>query len=1157
MTYDSTTSRFYYLSTYPKVGIYSFTVLARDSSDNWYSIPSNFLMVDITLPSINSVTTSPDPQEVHGDVNMTVDVVDNYQLEEVAVIITDPDGQVVGNFSMTFDPGSGSYYYDSSYSVLGDYTFTVWAKDSSGNCNYSSGSFTMQDTTPPTLSDVLAAPSPQEVHGNVNITVSVSDNYQLGEIKVEVIDPDGQVVGNFSMAFDTISGKYYYEDAYSMPGNHSINVWAVDLSGNWNILSTNFMMVDTAQPVVSSVVSTPNPQEVFGNVNITALVTDNYRLEEVSVLITDPDGVFLGNLSMSFDPGSNLYYHDSAYFMVGTYIIIVFAIDPSGNWISEFSSFDMVDGTPPEISGAAVDPDPQEVYLDVNITAVVQDNYELIEVRIVILDPDAVVVGNFSMMFDAGVNRYYRVTSTQKIGTYTFTIWVRDSSDNWNSSSGSFFVEDSTSPIVSSVAETPDPQEVNNRVNITTVVSDNYMLSGVQVEITDPDGQIVGNFSMVFHSMTGQYFYESPYFKIGTYTLTVSAQDTSGNWNAVSSAFAIQDKTPPTVSNVNVIPDPQVVYGWVDISAQVLDNYMLTDVFIEVTDPAASSIGNFSMTYDVASGRYLFGLDCDLVGIYDFTIAAVDSSGNWEVHHGQFMIEDDTPPVISNTTTIPSQQFPSGKVNVSASVFDNYMLSEVRIHITDPNLVTMGNTTMGHDLSGDRYFWNDSYGLLGVYRFCIWGGDSSGNWASHCGQFAIADGIVPIISNVAADPDPQEIYGVVNITAVVTDNYLVEEVKLLILDPTGAPIGNFSMLFDGNSGVFYHETSYSILGTYSFDIWAKDGGGNWASAFSSFAIQASIPPDANAGADQEITHGDTITFDGSGSSDNHAIDSYEWTFNYGSGVVVLYGVAPEHTFTEPGTYMVTLKVTDVSGNDDQDTMNVNVIGEKIPNAPENLAISDVGENFVLLNWTAPTTNTDGSELTNLKGYKVYRSNLGGGPYTLIATLIVLSESYRDRGLEVGSEGFYVVTAFNFDGAESEYSNEAFAKIPEKGSISGTIVDEVGEPVVGATIELTKNGERVVAVQSNARGNFTILDIEDGVYELVVTKTGYATLGRHVMMMGGAQIVVYDLTIERLPDTGSGELPFTLIILLIVILVVVAAIIVAIVLKRRSKKKRDE
>ena len=620
----------------------------------------------------------------------------------------------------------------------------------------------------------------------------------------------------------------------------------------------------------------------------------------------------------------------------------------------------------------------------------------------------------------------------------------------------------------------------------------------------------------------------------------------------------MHDTTPPTVSNVNVVPDPQVVYGWVDISAQVLDNYMLTDVFIEVTDPATSPIGNFSMAYDMASDRYLFGLGCDLVGIYDFTIAAVDSSGNWQVHIGQFTIEDNAPPVIANTTIIPSQQLPSGRVNVSASVFDNYILSEVWIDIKDPNLVPIGNTTMSYDLSGDRYFWNDSYGLLGVYRFCIWAGDSSGNWASDCGQFAIADGIGPVISKVAADPDPQEIFGMVNISALVTDNYMVEEVKLLILDPTGASIGNFSMLFDGNSGVYYHETSYSILGIYSFDIWAKDGGGNWASAFSSFVIQDSTPPDANAGADKEIMHGDTVTFDGSGSSDNHAIDSYEWTFTNGSGVVVvLYGVAPEHTFTKPGTYMVTLKVTDVSGNHDQDIMYVNVIGEKIPNAPENLAVSEVGEGFVLLTWTAPTTNTDGSELTNLKSYNVYRSNQSGGPYTLIATLIILSESYGDRGLEVGFEGFYVVTAFTSDDAESGYSNEALAKIPEKGSISGTIVDEVGEPVVGATVELKKNGERVVAVQSNARGNFTILNIEDGVYELVVTKTGHVTLSRHVMMMGGAQIVVYDLTIERLPDTGPGGVPFNQILLLIVILVVVTAIVVAIVLKRRSRKKGDE
>lgn len=61
------------------------------------------------------------------------------------------------------------------------------------------------------------------------------------------------------------------------------------------------------------------------------------------------------------------------------------------------------------------------------------------------------------------------------------------------------------------------------------------------------------------------------------------------------------------------------------------------------------------------------------------------------------------------------------------------------------------------------------------------------------------------------------------------------------------------------------------------------------------------------------TVGNNVTFDGSGSSDNSSIESYEWDFD-GDGTTDATGVNPETSFSDSGVYEVTLTVTDDQGN---------------------------------------------------------------------------------------------------------------------------------------------------------------------------------------------------------------------------------------------------
>lgn len=79
-----------------------------------------------------------------------------------------------------------------------------------------------------------------------------------------------------------------------------------------------------------------------------------------------------------------------------------------------------------------------------------------------------------------------------------------------------------------------------------------------------------------------------------------------------------------------------------------------------------------------------------------------------------------------------------------------------------------------------------------------------------------------------------------------------------------------------------------------------------------------------------------------------------------------------------------------------------------------------------LTWTPPTTNTDGSPLTNLAGYRVYWGTVAGN-YPNSATLTTpAATTYRVSGLVVGTRYNYVVTARAATGTESVFSNVASA-----------------------------------------------------------------------------------------------------------------------------------
>ena len=130
------------------------------------------------------------------------------------------------------------------------------------------------------------------------------------------------------------------------------------------------------------------------------------------------------------------------------------------------------------------------------------------------------------------------------------------------------------------------------------------------------------------------------------------------------------------------------------------------------------------------------------------------------------------------------------------------------------------------------------------------------------------------------------------------------------------------------------------------------------------------------------------------------------TFNATTGVL---SGAP--TTTDVGTYSnIVITVSDGSASASAPAFSITV------------ASANSGSGNASLSWTAPTTNTDGSVLTDLAGYHIY---YGSSPTALSEEVTVSNgvTSYNLEGLTAGT-WYFEVTSYTSSGAQSAPSNMA-------------------------------------------------------------------------------------------------------------------------------------
>jgi len=127
----------------------------------------------------------------------------------------------------------------------------------------------------------------------------------------------------------------------------------------------------------------------------------------------------------------------------------------------------------------------------------------------------------------------------------------------------------------------------------------------------------------------------------------------------------------------------------------------------------------------------------------------------------------------------------------------------------------------------------------------------------------------------------------------------------------------------------------------------------------------------------------------------------------------------------------------------------------------------------------------------------------------------------------------------------------------KGKVVGSVIDDKGNPIGDALIELHRGNSLVYETRTDEDRCFTVEDVDVGSYELVVNKSGYVQITEMVVISGGFLARFDSIVLEKTSDVSSEQSTYWMLVLAALAGSLMSIVAVYLLALRKRKNKEDE
>jgi len=544
------------------IGTHTITATTTDANHNTSTKDFTFTVQDTTAPDITF--TAPSTAEATSAAGAAV------TFSATASDAVDGSSDIV-----TFKEGTNSVASGNIFAI-GTHTVTATTTDANHNTSTKDFTFTVQDTTAPTLT--ITAPDKAEATGAAGAAVTFSATAS------DAVDGNSDVVtfkeGNNSVA----SG-----DTFSI-GTHTVTATTTDANHNTSTKDFTFTVQDTTAPTIA--VNAPDKAEATSAAGAA-----------VTFSATTNDAVDGSNDVVTFKEGNNAVASGDT-FSIGTHTVTATTTDNNHNTSTRDFTFTVQDTTAPTINVTA--PSTAEATSAAGATVVFSATTS-----------DAVDGNSDVVTFKEGNNV---VTSGNlfSIGTHTITATTTDAAHNTSTQNFTFTVQDTTAPTIT--VTSPD------KIEATSAAGAVVTFSATASDAVDGSSDIV-----TFKEGTNAVV-SGATFAVGTHTVTATTTDAAHNTSTKDFTFTVQDTTAPTVAINSTLGTNT------GLTPTITDGGLTRDNTVTVSGTVSDTVGVASVhvfdgTNDlgaatISGNTWSFTTTALTDGLHSFSAKATDTSGN-------------------------------------------------------------------------------------------------------------------------------------------------------------------------------------------------------------------------------------------------------------------------------------------------------------------------------------------------------------------------------------------------------------------------------------------------------------------------------------------------------------------------------------------------